>query len=215
MAAISAAGGGRRGRDPSGKLAGTLRDGSGTIRGRFEDGSRAFWRRKRGQAAPVNRARGASRHIGRLKNRRSVAGVRRFRGGRGRWGREPGPGGIVPGSFREAGRNLAGRFEGVLAAEARSDRAGEPGEGGEPVHRRLKTAAPLRELVDFEAGARGGGLGRLTGPRRSAGGGGGVPFNEFRVRPFWGVHLKPALPRPEPSQGPSAPSGPWPQTFRL
>jgi hypothetical protein len=78
-----------------------------------------------------------------------------------------GGGAAGPGSFREAGRNLAGRFgddsrtirgrfEGVLAAEARSGCAGEPGEGGEPAHRRLKTAAPLREFVDFAAGAGGG-----------------------------------------------------------
>jgi hypothetical protein len=54
----------RPGRDPSGKLAGTLRDDSGTVRGRFEGDSRTFWRRKRGRAEPANRARGASRHIG-------------------------------------------------------------------------------------------------------------------------------------------------------
>ena len=44
-------------------------------------------------------------------NRRSVPGARRFRGGRDGTGAWPDPGGILPGSFREAGRNLRGRFE--------------------------------------------------------------------------------------------------------
>ena len=43
-------------------------------------------------------------------NRRSVPGARRFRGGPDGTGAWPDPGGILPGSFREAGRNLPGRF---------------------------------------------------------------------------------------------------------
>ena len=44
--------------------AGRFGDDSGTVRGRFEDDSGTFWRQKRSQTAPANRARGASRHIG-------------------------------------------------------------------------------------------------------------------------------------------------------
>jgi hypothetical protein len=156
-------------RDPSGKLAGTFRDGSGTIRGGFEgvlaaeaasdqtggpgDGAEPC----EGRARPEGTVAGSFREAGRNLPGRFGDGSRTIRGGfEGVWaaeaasdpagdpgdGAEPGEGrarpvGTVAGSFGEAGRNLQGRFgddsrtvrggfEGVLAAEAASGRAGRP-----------------------------------------------------------------------------------------
>ena len=54
------------------------------------------------------------------------------RGERERRGGWPDPGGNLAGSGRDGSRTIRGRFEGVGAAETRSDQAGDLGEGAEP-----------------------------------------------------------------------------------
>jgi hypothetical protein len=53
-------------------------------------------------------------------------------------------GGILPGTFRDPSGKLAGRFGDVGAAEAPSDRAGGPGEGG-PAGTLAVGKPPLRD----------------------------------------------------------------------
>jgi hypothetical protein len=58
--------------------------------------------------------------------------------------------GTLAGSYRDGSGTIRGRFEGVLAAEAPKDRAGDPGDGAEPPW----------------ASAPGGSPGRRAGPPR-------------------------------------------------
>jgi hypothetical protein len=189
-------------RDPSGTLAGTFRDGSGTIRGGFEG---------------VLAAEAASDQTGGPGDGAEPCE------GRAR------PEGTVAGSFREAGRNLPGRFgdgsrtvrggfEGVLAAEAASDLAGDPGdagEPGEPANRRLENRRSVAGARRFRGGRERRGPWPTARAAASRGSGEPVRLNRFRVNPFWGVQLNPARPRAEPSPVPSAPSSQPPQTARL
>ena len=71
---------------------------------------------KRGQTRPATPAMARSR----------------ARGERARWGPWRDPSGKLAGTFGDGSRTIRGRFEGVLAAEAPSDQAGEPGDGAEP-----------------------------------------------------------------------------------
>jgi hypothetical protein len=91
-------------------------------------GQNVFIKRVRDAGEPAQR---------RLENRRSVTGARRFRGGRGRWGRGPDLGGILPGSWpepsgkvagtwRDGSRTVRGRFKGFLAAEPPDDSQTSP-----------------------------------------------------------------------------------------
>jgi hypothetical protein len=107
----------RRGRwpDPSGKLAGTFRHGSGTIRGRFEDGSR--WVRGRFGGGSGVSPRRRPRRWRRAGRGASATG--------GDAGRNP------QGRFGDDSRTVRGGFEGVLAAEAAADPAGDPGDPGD------------------------------------------------------------------------------------
>ena len=104
------------GRDPGRILQGSWPEPSGTVRGRFGDGSRASWQQKRGQTRAATPAMARSR----------------ARGERARSGPWRDPSGKLAGSFRDGSRTIRGRFEGVLAAKARSDQGGDPGDGAEP-----------------------------------------------------------------------------------
>jgi hypothetical protein len=167
------------GRDPSGKLAGSFREPSGILPGSWRDGSGTSGRRKRRQTAPAARARAGRRAPWRLENRRSVTGARGFRGERARWATLPGsfrdPSGKLPGSWREAGGTVRGRFgddsrtvrgrfeDGSRTLGRRKRGQTRPAARARGASRQIggwKTAAPLRERVDFVASASGGDGGR-------------------------------------------------------
>ena len=157
-------------------------DPCGTVRERFEVGSRGAGRRMRRQARPADPAMPPLRS-GSASILRRVRQVRaRPVGCLAASFREAGE--ILPGSFREAGRNLPGRFEGVGAAEGPS----EPRRRSRRWRGAGRSAtAPRGPLVN----APGRGVQRERGIRRWKG---------FMVKPFFGVHLKPARQRTALSQ---------------
>jgi hypothetical protein len=176
---------GRRGRGASG--GGRWPDPSGKLAGSFRGDSRAAGRRKRRQPTPAPLARASSRAVGgrarRGPRRPPHRGVplahnpRRILAGSFR-----DPSGKLAGSFRDGSRTIRGRFEGVWAAKAPSDHAGDPGEGA----RRLPCPP-----------------GRAAASRWSVG---PVCLHGFMANPFLGVHLNPTRQRAGPSQVASAPS---------
>ena len=189
-----------RGPDPSGKLAGTFREGGRNLAGRFGDGSRTI--------------RGRFEDDSRTIRGRPGGEARSDHGGDPGDGAQPGGGrarpvGTLAGSFREAGRILQGswpepsgtvrgRFEDGSRAFWRGKRGQtRPAARARRASRRTSAVGkpPLRAgRASISRRARPvGGLGRRTG-RRSAGGGGAVPINGFRVKPFWGVHRNLARP---------------------
>jgi hypothetical protein len=226
------------GRDPGGILQGSWPEPSGTVRERFEDGSRWVrgapgggsavrpgrrprrWRRAvRGASAP---GRDGGRILrGRFENdSRTVRGrpggeARLDQAGDPGDGAEPGAGrarpvGTLAGSFREAGRNLQGRFE----DDSRWVR-GAPG-GGSAVRpgrrpRRWRRAVRRGSATGGDGGrilsgtVRGGfeGVGAAEAPSDQAGGPGhGAEPCDERVRPVGDPGRRP---------GPRRPAGAWNQ----